>query len=464
MPSLMELVERVNKGELIDAEQLEVYQESANSAEKFLAHHAHAMLDLRKAQQHMLQSLEAIDYSDQKVLNQFVSVSGFLGLTDLRCGPIVKFGSCAMQRREYGLGLEAIQNAVAYDLMHDGAYTADRENCQFIAMQYDRAAQCIGWQSPMSGEWSNKQTKMAYVVSSICDDDASARALMSVAKNCDTKRYKFSVYSTECNVRRDKQLFTQGTYVLPSAKRGLATLDALKKMKVDCWCAPTDCDMVTAARELANQLAKDRVDVVLFDCTQADAMAAMLAQWECCRVKINMCRRSPMYMSGLNSVCYVDQVRFDMDKDFWVRKNVDSKFILEGIDLDMDLGQPPQRSTYGIPETACVLATAGTADTLTSAGLEVERVRKVTEEGAGPTVVDLIRRGRCNLVINTPQGSGARTDGYLIREAALVARVPCITTLSGAAAAVHAIANARSEESLSLQELQERIEHETRAA
>jgi carbamoyl-phosphate synthase large subunit len=111
-----------------------------------------------------------------------------------------------------------------------------------------------------------------------------------------------------------------------------------------------------------------------------------------------------------------------------------------------------------------LLATAGTADTLASAGLEVERVRKVTEDGAGPTVVDLIRRGRCNLVINTPQGSGARTDGYLIREAALVARVPCITTLSGAAAAVHAIANARSEESLSLQELQERIEHETRAA
>jgi carbamoyl-phosphate synthase large subunit len=111
-----------------------------------------------------------------------------------------------------------------------------------------------------------------------------------------------------------------------------------------------------------------------------------------------------------------------------------------------------------------LLATAGTADTLASAGLDVERVRKVTEDGEGPTVVDLIRRGRCNLVINTPQGSGARTDGYLIREAALVARVPCITTLSGATAAVDAIANARSEESLSLQELQERIEHETRAA
>jgi carbamoyl-phosphate synthase large subunit len=108
-----------------------------------------------------------------------------------------------------------------------------------------------------------------------------------------------------------------------------------------------------------------------------------------------------------------------------------------------------------------LIATSGTADRLTVAGLPVERVRKVTEDGSGATVVDLIRRGRCNLVVNTPQGSGARTDGYLIREAALVARVPCITTLSGAAAAVHAIANARSEESVSLQE---RIEHETRAA
>jgi carbamoyl-phosphate synthase large subunit len=109
-----------------------------------------------------------------------------------------------------------------------------------------------------------------------------------------------------------------------------------------------------------------------------------------------------------------------------------------------------------------LLATSGTADTLAAAGLDVERVRKVTEAGKGPTVVDLIRRGRCNLVVNTPfGGSGARTDGYLIREAALVARVPCITTLSGAAAAVHAIANARREESLSLQE---RIENETRAA
>ena len=98
-------------------------------------------------------------------------------------------------------------------------------------------------------------------------------------------------------------------------------------------------------------------------------------------------------------------------------------------------------------------ATEGTAATLAAAGIAVEPVRKLSEATDGePTVVDLIRRGRCDLVINTPEGRNARSDGYAIREAALTRRVPCITTLSGAAAAVHAIAAARAEQAVSLQE------------
>jgi len=126
-----------------------------------------------------------------------------------------------------------------------------------------------------------------------------------------------------------------------------------------------------------------------------------------------------------------------------------------------------QRSVVPIAATLAGLgfrlyATEGTAATLTGAGLDVEAVRKLSEaEGDELTVIDLIRRGRCDLVINTPEGRNARSDGYAIREAALVRRVPCITTISGAAAAVHAIANARAEQALSLQE---RIDAETRTA
>jgi carbamoyl-phosphate synthase large subunit len=107
-------------------------------------------------------------------------------------------------------------------------------------------------------------------------------------------------------------------------------------------------------------------------------------------------------------------------------------------------------------------ATEGTAGTLAAAGIAVEPVRKLSEAADGEsTVIDLIRRGRCDLVVNIPDGRNARSDGYAIREAALSRRVPCITTLSGAAAAVHAIATARGEQALSLQE---RIDAELRIA
>jgi carbamoyl-phosphate synthase large subunit len=101
-----------------------------------------------------------------------------------------------------------------------------------------------------------------------------------------------------------------------------------------------------------------------------------------------------------------------------------------------------------------LVATAGTAAALGDAGIAVDSAAKVSESaGKDDTVVDLIRRGRCDLVINTPQESGAaRTDGYLIREAALAARVPCVTTVAGAAASVQAIAHGRSASTLSLQE------------
>jgi carbamoyl-phosphate synthase large subunit len=100
-----------------------------------------------------------------------------------------------------------------------------------------------------------------------------------------------------------------------------------------------------------------------------------------------------------------------------------------------------------------LVATAGTARALADARIAVEHVRKVTEAGEGATVVDLVRRGHCELVINTPFGDpGARSDGYLIREAALAARVPCITTMAGARAAVRAIADAQGDLAISLQE------------
>jgi carbamoyl-phosphate synthase large subunit len=84
-----------------------------------------------------------------------------------------------------------------------------------------------------------------------------------------------------------------------------------------------------------------------------------------------------------------------------------------------------------------LLATAGTAGVLERAGISVERVAKVSE--AADNVVELIRGGEVDLVINTPFGRAPRSDGSAIRTASAAAGVPCITTLPGVFAAVRGI-------------------------
>jgi carbamoyl-phosphate synthase large subunit len=84
-----------------------------------------------------------------------------------------------------------------------------------------------------------------------------------------------------------------------------------------------------------------------------------------------------------------------------------------------------------------LLATRGTAAVLGRAGIPVDRVLKVSE--GSPNVVDLIRAGEVDLVINTPFGREPRGDGYFIRTATATAGIPCITTMPGALAALRGI-------------------------
>jgi carbamoyl-phosphate synthase large subunit len=85
-----------------------------------------------------------------------------------------------------------------------------------------------------------------------------------------------------------------------------------------------------------------------------------------------------------------------------------------------------------------LIATGGTAQAISSMGVPVTPINKIAE--GSPHVVDMIRELRCALVINTPTGSGARADGYEIRTAAVRHGIPCVTTMTGATAAVRAIA------------------------
>jgi carbamoyl-phosphate synthase large subunit len=99
-----------------------------------------------------------------------------------------------------------------------------------------------------------------------------------------------------------------------------------------------------------------------------------------------------------------------------------------------------------------VIATRGTAQVLRNAGVPVETVYKVNE--GRPHIADYVKSGKVDLLINTPLGKESFFDERAIRRAAIHYRIPCITTISGAIAAVAGI-RALQSESLGVRSLQE---------
>ena len=99
-----------------------------------------------------------------------------------------------------------------------------------------------------------------------------------------------------------------------------------------------------------------------------------------------------------------------------------------------------------------IMATSGTANVLKMAGIEAAQIYKVNE--GRPHIVDRIKSGEVDLVINTPLGRESFFDEKAIRSAAMHYRIPCITTFSGALAAVTGIRDLQRE-SLGVCSLQE---------
>ncbi|MGQ9610014.1 MAG: carbamoyl-phosphate synthase large subunit [bacterium] len=100
-----------------------------------------------------------------------------------------------------------------------------------------------------------------------------------------------------------------------------------------------------------------------------------------------------------------------------------------------------------------ILATHGTAKVLTRHGIEAQLVYSL---GKGrPTIFDYMKNKEVDLIINTPTGRSQRYDEDLIRKTAITQNIPCITTISGAAAAVNGIATLRNLKGLDVKPLQE---------
>jgi carbamoyl-phosphate synthase large subunit len=104
-----------------------------------------------------------------------------------------------------------------------------------------------------------------------------------------------------------------------------------------------------------------------------------------------------------------------------------------------------------------LIATEGTSLRIEEAGIPVERVKKLKE--GSPNLIDHMKNGLVDLILNTPNGKGARTDEGKIRAAAVQNGVPCMTTIQAAEVLVQAL-QALRQESIEVEPLQERFAQE----
>jgi len=89
-----------------------------------------------------------------------------------------------------------------------------------------------------------------------------------------------------------------------------------------------------------------------------------------------------------------------------------------------------------------VFATSGTHETLAGFGVDTTAIPKISD-GARPNILDKVRSGEINLILNTPTRKGGNTDEGIIRASAVRSGIPIVTTIAGMRAAVQAISALR---------------------
>jgi carbamoyl-phosphate synthase large subunit len=100
-----------------------------------------------------------------------------------------------------------------------------------------------------------------------------------------------------------------------------------------------------------------------------------------------------------------------------------------------------------------IISTKGTGDVLEEKGIKCHKVLKIRE--GRPNVLDMIKNGEIDLVINTPEGSIARSEGYYLRTAAVLRNVPSVTTISAASALVQGIQEMKNNSKVGVKPIQE---------
>ncbi|MCR5835568.1 MAG: carbamoyl-phosphate synthase large subunit [Lachnospiraceae bacterium] len=99
-----------------------------------------------------------------------------------------------------------------------------------------------------------------------------------------------------------------------------------------------------------------------------------------------------------------------------------------------------------------ILATGGTYDLITGAGVEAEKIKKLYE--GRPNILDAITNGEIDLIVNTPVGKDSVHDDSYLRKAAIKSKIPYMTTIAAAKATAEGISYLKNNASAEIKSLQ----------
>ena len=100
-----------------------------------------------------------------------------------------------------------------------------------------------------------------------------------------------------------------------------------------------------------------------------------------------------------------------------------------------------------------ILATNATCDLIQAAGIEAEKVNKLTD--GRPNILDMITNGQIDLIVNSPIGKDSVNDDSYLRKAAIKARIPYMTTIAAAKATAKGIRYVKEHGDCEVKSLQE---------
>jgi len=278
---------------------------------------------------------------------------------------LVRFAASAADRQDDALALETLMQACVLDFsVLSMANCSRRDTIEELAGIYGKIAagqqQRKRFQTPMTVS-RRRPLRIAHVVPNLVDlCNSPTKVLRNFVTHADREQFELRLYTTEVLTKRDKPAFAMHQITPPTPERAPETLKFLLDHDCPYWIAPVDGDFAQSAHRLAEQMARDRVDVALYHSSLATSIDCLTAHLRPTPLAINLCIGLPMYADTIDAIVYFIQATRDRDLDFWEARGIDAPYVQGGIDQDeFANAKPLDRAQLGIPQQAVILGTVG---------------------------------------------------------------------------------------------------------